>query len=274
MKDEINNIIKNIRNDENFIDLASYELKNKNFEAKIFLKDDKVCICGINIIYDVLKSFNLNGSFNYNDGEIAEKGIIGSIFGDAYNILLCERTILNILSFMSSISSKTNKINEKILDLGFKTKIAATRKTIPGLNKIQKYAVMIGGGDTHRFNLYNTIMIKDNHISLYGGIKNSIEAVSKFKSFTQKLEIEVNNLNMALEALNYNVDIIMLDNFNSYEAKETAKKLKSLNNNILIEVSGGISENNYLEFLSNDIDIISMGILTTEINYIDFSLKI
>ncbi|WP_129408406.1 carboxylating nicotinate-nucleotide diphosphorylase [Marinitoga lauensis] len=260
-----------IEKDNAFFDIASYELRNKNTIGEIILKNDNVIISGIEIIEKLLNEYNIQSEFYSKDGDYVNKGIIGKISGNAYNILIVERIMLNILSLMSAISTKTSNLVNKI---NGKTKLAATRKVFPSLGNLEKLAVLHGGGDTHRWNLSESIMIKDNHIALYGGIENAINIVKKYKSFTKKIEIEVENEEDAFLAAKNNVDIIMLDNFSSENAKETARKLKEKYPHIIIEVSGGINEENYLEYVDENIDIISMGKLTTEVKYIDYSLEI
>ncbi|KAF2956252.1 carboxylating nicotinate-nucleotide diphosphorylase [Marinitoga sp. 38H-ov] len=260
-----------IEKDNNFFDIASYELRNKETTAEILLKNNNVVVSGIEIIQRLLSEYNIYSEFYYNDGDFINNTIIGKIKGNAYNILIVERTMLNVLSLMSAIATKTYNLVSKI---NGKTKLAATRKVFPGLGNLEKLAVIHGGGDTHRWNLSESIMIKDNHIALYGSIENAINAVKKYKSFTKKIEIEVENEKDTFLAAENNVDIIMLDNFSANDAKELAKKLKYNYPNIIIEVSGGISEDNYLDYVDDNIDIISMGKLTTEIKYVDYSLEV
>ena len=265
-------IINHIKEDNNFIDFASYKLKGVEGKAIIKVKSDNIVISGINIMKNVLSYFKIKYNFNVNDGDyIKEKCKIGQISGDSYTLLLCERTMLNTLSFMSAIATKTFNLQFK---MQYETKIAATRKIIPGTGLLSKLAVMDGGGDTHRLNLSDCIMLKDNHIALYGSIENAISEINKIKSFTKKLEIEVKNYDHAIKATKLDVDIIMLDNFDSEEAKRTAKKIKQINKKVIVEVSGGINKKNYLNYDDNNIDIISMGNLTTEISYIDISMDV
>ncbi|AEX85701.1 nicotinate-nucleotide pyrophosphorylase [Marinitoga piezophila KA3] len=259
-----------IERDNSFFDIASYELRDKEASGIIILKNSEVVLSGIEIIKRLFEEYNIDYDFKFNDGEKVDKGIIGEIKGNAYNVLIVERTMLNILSMMSAIATKTHNLVSKI---DGKTRLAATRKVFPGLGNLEKLAVLHGGGDTHRWNLSESIMLKDNHIKMYGGIENAINTARKYKSFTKKLEIEVENEKDAIIAAKNGVDIIMLDNFSAEKAKETARKLKENYPHIIIEVSGGISEDNYLEYVDDNIDIISMGKLTTEIKYIDFSLE-
>ncbi|KLO21640.1 nicotinate-nucleotide pyrophosphorylase [Marinitoga sp. 1197] len=268
---EINLLKEWIERDNQFFDIASYELRRKETKGTIILKNSNVILSGIEIIEKLLKEYKIKTEFYFKDGNFVKSGIIGKISGNAYNILTVERTMLNILSLMSAIATKTNKLVSKI---NGKTKLAATRKVFPGLGNLEKIAVLHGGGDTHRWSLSESIMIKDNHIKLYDGVENAISAVKKYKSFTKKIEIEVESKDDAFLAIKSGVDIIMLDNFDSKNAKILARELKERYPQIIIEVSGGISEDNYLEYVDDNIDIISMGKLTTEVNYIDFSLEI
>lgn len=279
---QIDKIINHIKEDENFFDSASLLLKGKKITAKILLKNSNIVISGLEIAKIIYDKFGIKINTKFNDGDFitedtnkAEHIIeIASIAGDAYYILLTERTILNLLSLMSSVATKTYKIQNSIKEKGYKTRIAATRKILPSIGYFQKLAVIHGGGDPHRIHLSDTIMIKDNHKKLYGSIEKAIKSIKAIKSFTQKLEVEVETLDEGLNALKMGADIIMLDNFKPEEAKKVAKILKNNNKNIIIEVSGGISENNFSNYLDNSIDIISMGSLTTEIKYTDISLEI
>jgi nicotinate-nucleotide pyrophosphorylase (carboxylating) len=265
-------VINHLKEDNNFIDFASYKLRGKNGKARIRVKSEEVIMSGINIVTEVVEHFGLTIKFDVKDGDfINEKQIIGELEGDAYKLLMCERTMLNTLSFMSAIATKTHNLQKKIKN---QTKVAATRKIIPGTGLLSKLAVMDGGGDTHRLNLGDCIMLKDNHIALYGSIENAIAEINKNKSFTKKLEIEVESHEDAVKAANIGVDIIMLDNFTPEQAKITAKELKSIDKKLTVEVSGGLNKSNYLSYDDQNIDIISMGSLTTEISYLDISLDV
>jgi len=178
------------------------------------------------------------------------------------------------LSFMSSIATKANAIVERAKKIKPDIKIAATRKTIPFTGELQKIAIMHAGGDTHRLNLSDCAMIKDNHIALYGSIANAVQQVRKNLSFSKKIEVEAETEEMAFEAAKAGADIVMLDNFSPSQASSLAKKLKESYPHILIELSGGVNPEKIEEYICEHIDIISIGKLTTEIKYIDFSMEI
>lgn len=270
----VENIVDLIRKDEGFIDFASYPLKGKKTSACIILKNEEAIISGVEIVQKVLEKFDIESEFKAKDGERIFKGEIATLSGDAYNLLICERTILNVLSFMSSIATKTNAIVERAKKIKPDIKIAATRKTIPFTGELQKIAIMHAGGDTHRLNLSDCAMIKDNHIALYGSVANAVQQVRKNLSFSKKIEVEAETEEMAFEAAKAGADIVMLDNFSPSQACSLAKKLKESYPHILIELSGGVNPEKIEEYICEHIDIISIGKLTTEIKYIDFSMEI
>ncbi len=196
--------------------------------------------------------------------------------GDAKTILAAERTVLNLISRMSGIATQTNKIIRKVRAAGYRTIIACTRKTAPGLEYFDKKAVWLGGGDTHRLHLDDMILIKDNHIAIIGNVKEAIKIARRKASFSKKIEVEVSSVNEAVEAAKAGADIIMLDNFTPKQVKEAIKRLNAegIRDKLLIEASGGISEKNLLEFASAGVDIISLGILTHDVKALDLSMEI
>ncbi|MGQ9856830.1 MAG: carboxylating nicotinate-nucleotide diphosphorylase [Fervidobacterium sp.] len=270
----IDSIVEIIRKDEGFIDYASYPLKDKDASAVILLKQDRVVISGAEIVSGVLNKFGINSEFNYRDGEYAQKGIVAKLHGNAYNLLICERSVLNVLSFMSAVATKVKTLVEIIENSDKKIKIAATRKTIPFTSELQKLAIIHGGGDTHRLNLSDCAMIKDNHLKLYGSVRKAVEEVRKVISFSKKIEVEAEDEESAFEACEAGADIIMLDNFPPQKACEVAKRLKEKFPHVLIELSGGVNPEKLSEYLYEYIDVISIGKLTSEVKYVDFSMEI
>ncbi|ANQ54420.1 nicotinate-nucleotide pyrophosphorylase [Thermosipho affectus] len=267
----INKIIEWIEKDEGLIDFASYPLKNKYVEAEIVLKQDAV-LSGIKIVKHIFKHYDLEYKINFHDGDFVKKdSILLTLNGNAYNILVIERTVLNILSLMSGIATKVRKFVDIAKDFGIT--ISATRKIIPLIGDLEKLAVLDGGGNTHRLNLSDTVMIKDNHKKIYGSIKKAVNQISKIKPFTSKIEVEIENFKELEEVLDLDVDIVMLDNFNPKDAKKAVELIKN-KKNIIVEVSGGICEENLKDYLINGVDVISIGRLTSEIKYIDISMEI
>ena len=164
---------------------------------------------------------------------------------------------------MSGIATETNSVIKIVREINDVTRIACTRKVTPGFQYFEKRAVSLGGGDTHRFNLDDEIMIKDNHLSIFGDIKKAIEKIRKEISFSKKIEVEVETIDQVLEAANAGADIIMFDNFTPNKAAEAIKLLeeKGLRNRIIIEFSGGINKNNVKNYAKLSPDVISMGYL-------------
>jgi nicotinate-nucleotide pyrophosphorylase (carboxylating) len=198
------------------------------------------------------------------------------IEGDAATLLSLERTLLNLLSRMSGIATTTNRLIEKIDQAGFKTRVASTRKTAPGLRYFDKKAVITGGGDAHRWGLDDMVLIKDNHITIVGNAEEAIRKIREKVSFSKKIEVEVTNINDALEVAKTGADVIMLDNFSPKQTSETIDLLQKnqLRGKVLIEASGGITEQNILEYASTGVDIVSLGELTHSTKVLDISLDI
>ena len=208
--------------------------------------------------------------------EVSAGTIIAEINGSGRAILSAERTALNILMRMSGIATLTRKLVSIIRKEGLNVRVAATRKTAPGLRYFDKRAVAIGGGDTHRFRLDDAILIKDNHISIAGGVDEAIRRARSAISFSKKLEVEVKTVREALEAAKAGADIIMLDNMSVGEVEEAIRSLRDegLRDRVLIEVSGGIDEGNILEYARLKPDVISLGFLTHSVRAVDMSLEV
>lgn len=254
-------------------DITSESLfKDETANAIIIAKEDCV-VAGLEEASIVFSKTGANTKPLVNDGEFVRKNTaVCKIHGPAKAILKGERLALNIISRMSGIATETRKLVEKCRKINPNVKIAATRKTTPGFRKYEKKAVRIGGGETHRFGLYDEVMIKDNHIKLVGSIEKAIKIV-KQKIKDKVIEVEVENEEDALKAADLGVDVIMLDNFDPRDAKIVAKKIREINPNVLIEVSGGINPKNITKYASFA-DRISLGYLTHSVKSKDFSLEI
>jgi len=245
-------------------------------EAKVVVKEAGV-IAGIEEALTLLESFNLQASALVSDGAKVEgKTTLLKIVGDARTLLSIERTLLNMLARMSGIATATSRLVEKVRSAGYKARIACTRKVAPGLLYFDKRAVMLGGGDTHRLHLDDLILIKDNHLAVVGSVSKAVKKVRKAVSFSKKIEVEVSTVNEALEAAEAGVDILMLDNFSPQQVKEAIALLKEkrLRNKVLVEASGGINEQNILEFAAAGVDILSLGEITDSAKALDMSLEV
>ncbi len=198
---------------------------------------------------------------------------IMTISGVAQAVLSCERTALNLLLRMSSIATQTNLLVRKIRIINSKVKLYSTRKTAPGLRFFDKEAVEIGGGNKHRMSLDQMIMIKDNHLAASNSIS---ELLQKARKKGRKFEVEVENLNDAIAAVNGGASIIMLDNLSPREVSKIVKTLKKMNlrNKVKIEASGGIDSSNIQSYARTGVDIISVGKLTSSVTAVDMSLEV
>lgn len=245
-------------------------------EGEIVAKEEGI-IAGIKEATTFLESQDLRVEATTSDGSrVKEKTVVLKITGDAKTLLSTERTLLNILTRMSGIATKTYRLIEKVRSAGFKTRVACTRKVAPGLSYFDKKAVMLGGGDTHRLHLDDLVLIKDNHLAIVRDISKAIKKARETVSFSKKIEIEVSRAEGALEAAKWGADIVMLDNFSPKEIGETISLLKKnrLRDKVLIEASGGINEQNVLEYVATGVDIVSLGEITDSAKALDMSLEI
>jgi len=245
-------------------------------EAEIIAKESGV-IAGIEEALTFLESLGFQTRVLVSDGSrIGEKATILGIVGDARTLLSIERTLLNLLTRMSGIATATSRLIQKVRRAGYKTRIACTRKVAPGLSYFDKRAVMIGGGDTHRLHLDDLVVIKDNHLAVVGDVGKAVKKVRDAVSFSKKVEIEVSKENEALEAAKAGADIVMLDNFSPQQIRETIALLEKegLRGKILIEASGGVNEQNILEFAATGVDILSLGEITDSVKALDMSLEV
>ena len=244
-------------------------------KSEVVAKENGVA-AGIEEALTLAQAVGLKAKAHVAEGEeIKNKQVLITISGDAQTILAVERTLLNLLSRMSGIATQTAALRAKLKNAGVKTKIAATRKSAPGLLYFDKKAVAIGGGDPHRLHLDDMILIKDNHLAIVGGVEMAVKKAKVSASFTKKIEVEVTNDADALKAASAGADIIMLDNFSPTQAKATVVKMRKAGfNNVLLEVSGGVTSENLLEYAKTEVDIISIGALTHSVKALDISLEI
>ncbi len=270
----IDDLIKRaITEDINYIDVTTdYLLDDAHTSTAVFLAKDTGVLAGIDIALRVFELMDdtLTFTITKKDGEKVQKGdIIATVQGKTKSILKSERTALNLVQHMSGIATATHKCVE--LTKGTNASIVETRKTLPGLRPIQKYAVVAGGGRNHRYNLSDAAMLKDNHIDAYGSLTNAVNALRAKTGHMVKIEVEVDSLELLQEALDVKADIIMLDNMN-YE--QMAEAVKITDGRALLEASGNITLENIAEVAKTGVDIISLGALTHSVKAFDISLKI
>jgi nicotinate-nucleotide pyrophosphorylase (carboxylating) len=245
-------------------------------EAEVVAKEEGV-VAGLEEVSAFLESLGFETEALVSDGSKGGEGtVMMRIVGDARTLLSTERTILNLLTRMSGITTKTRRMIERVRDAGYKSRIACTRKVAPGLSYFDKKAVMLGGGDTHRLHLDDLVLIKDNHLAIVGDVGEAVRKARSAVSFSKKIEVEVSSEDDALEAVEAGADIVMLDNVSPEKIKDTISLLeeKGLRQKVLIEVSGGINEENVVEYAATGADILSLGEITDSVKALDISLDV
>ena len=264
-----------LEEDEGFGDVTSNSVIDESVEvsAHIVSKDEGI-LAGIKVAKELFESKHVRVLFHLNDGcEIKKGDLLMYLRGNARDILLIERTALNLLMRMSGVATASNKYVDLV---DGKVIIAGTRKTQPAIGKYDKMALKIGGADTHRFSLDDMLLIKDNHIAVVGSPLDALKKAQKNASFSKKIEIEVETLDDAIACVENKADIVMLDNMGCEQVSEVLDELEKRNirQNSLIEISGGINDGNIKDYVDLGVDIISIGALTHSSRSLDFSLKI
>lgn len=239
-------------------------------EVNLICKEDGI-ICGLQVFERTftLLDENTKVEFFVKDGDEVKKGdLMAKVYGDIRTLLCGERTALNYLQRMSGIATYTHSV--AALLKGTKTKLLDTRKTTPNNRIFEKYSVRIGGGNNHRYNLSDGVMLKDNHIGAAGGVKKAIEMAKEYAPFVRKIEVEVENLDMVREAVEAGADIIMLDNMKHEDMEEA---MKIIDGKAEVEVSGNVTKENIARLTDLGVDYISSGALTHSAPILDISLK-
>ena len=239
-------------------------------EVDLICKEDGI-ICGLQVFERVftLLDEKTEVEFFVKDGEEVKKGqLMAKVHGDIRTLLCGERTALNYLQRMSGIATYTQEV--AALLKGSRTKLLDTRKTTPNNRIFEKYAVRIGGGNNHRYNLSDGVLLKDNHIGAAGGVKEAIQAAKEYAPFVRKIEVEVETLDMVKEAVEAGADIIMLDNMDTDTLKEA---IAYIDGRAEIEVSGNVTKENITRLINLGVDFVSSGALTHSAPILDISLK-
>lgn len=245
-------------------------LEYQKGQVELICKQDGI-IAGLGVFRRVFELLDETVSFQMvvQDGDDVKNGQrMAVVTGDIRALLSGERTALNYLQRMSGIATYTRSI-VKLLE-GSKTTLLDTRKTTPNMRIFEKYAVKVGGGSNHRFNLSDGVMLKDNHIGAAGGITQAVQRAKAYASFVHKIEVEVENLDMVREAADAGADIIMLDNMSPEEMKEA---IRIIDGRALTECSGNVTRENIQKMIDVGVDYVSSGALTHSAPIMDISLK-
>ena len=242
----------------------------KQGEVDLICKQNGI-ICGLQVFERVFTLLDEKTTVDFfvEDGDEVKAGqLMAKVHGDIRTLLCGERTALNYLQRMSGIATYTRSVADLLK--GTKTRLLDTRKTTPNNRIFEKYAVRIGGGNNHRYNLSDGVLLKDNHIGAAGGVKEAIEAAKKYAPFVRKIEVEVEDCEMVKEAVEAGADIIMLDNMSTEQLKEA---ITYINGRAEIEVSGNVTKENISRLTDLGVDFISSGALTHSAPIMDISLK-
>lgn len=243
-------------------------------KAEITVREGGI-LAGLTEAKEIFDYFSVDCSTEFKDGDRINSGeIILRVSGLDAKILMAERLVLNFLGQMSGIATLTRMFVDEVRKVSEHVKVAGTRKTTPGFRKYEKKAIIIGGGDPHRSGLYDAVILKDNHINLMGQ-EPAIKKAKELVSYTQKIVVEVENIDEAVRAAELGVDIIMFDNMSPAEVKECVQVLieRGLRAGVILEVSGGINMENIKDFASTGVDALSSGMITHSARSLDFSLN-
>lgn len=244
--------------------------EDKLGRADLIAKEDGI-LCGLEVFRRVFELLDDTSVFEtkFKDGDAVKNGeVIGVVKGDIKALLSGERTALNYLQRMSGIATFTNQFVKELE--GYKTKLLDTRKTTPNMRIFEKYAVKVGGGCNHRYNLSDGILLKDNHIGAAGSVTKAIEMAKEYAPFVRKIEVEVETLEMVDEAVKAGADIIMLDNMDNETMKEAVRRI---GNQAQTECSGNVTKERLKEIAEIGVDFVSAGALTHSAPILDISLK-
>jgi len=238
----------------------------------IIIAKESLVVAGLNVAKQVFQYLDSEVKFRseYNDGEVVKNGdILANVNGRLRALLTGERTALNFLQHLSGISTLVRSYMSELSDKNIR--LVDTRKTTPGWRELEKYAVRVGGANNHRIGLFDGVLIKDNHIAAFGGIKKAIDHIRTQISHLLKIEVEVSNLDQVKEALEANADVIMLDNMTIKQIKEATA---FINKRAVVELSGGVTKGDLKSLVDTGVDIISVGALTHSARCVDISMQI
>ncbi|KAJ1964485.1 nicotinate-nucleotide diphosphorylase (carboxylating) [Dipsacomyces acuminosporus] len=262
-------------------DYGGFVVGNDEKVAMLYCKSNGV-IAGKPFFDEVFRQMGCSVQWTHEEGAevrlVDGKVAVAEVRGPARKILMGERLALNILARCSGVASRARRLRNTADAQGFKGVIAGTRKTTPGFRLIEKYGMEVGGADTHRMDLSTMVMLKDNHIWATGSITSAVAAAKSVAGFSIKIEVECQSEEEADEAIAAGADIVMLDNFTPESMQIAAVNIKQrwakLQKPVLIEASGGITEETAALYMGPGIDIISFGTMTQSVPHVDFSLKI
>eukprot|EP01033_Poteriospumella_lacustris_P017547 gene17547-12555_t len=267
-------------------DVGGFVVGEKEETALLYCKTDGAVLAGVPFADAIFDHLGVAVTWFFKEGEVihlpinpdtgkrVSKVVIAEARGKCRHLLLAERTVLNTMSRASGVAGAARKACEIKERANWHGYVAGTRKTTPGFRTVEKYALIVGGAATHRLDLSQMVMLKDNHIWSCGSITKAVQTARQGAGFSMKIEVECQSLDDGLEAAAAGADVVMLDNFTSETIHDVAAAIKREYPHVLIEASGGISEESMAGFMSPYIDVISRGSLTQGYSCIDYSLKV
>jgi nicotinate-nucleotide pyrophosphorylase (carboxylating) len=268
-----------IRSDIPKFDIGGFVVGDTVRVAKILGKSPGT-LCGKPFVDCIFKFLGCKVTWLREEGdEITEeqakaKEAVAHVEGPCRNLLMGERTALNLMARASGIASRANRVSKLVRSKGWHGSVAATRKTTPGFSLVEKYAVLVGGATTHRMDLSNMVMLKDNHVWSTGSIAESVKKAKIAAGHATKVEVECRNLEEAYEAAGAGAEIVMLDNFGPEKLKQDAAIFKEKYPHVIVEASGGITIDTICSYISPHVDVVSQGSLTQGYAAVDFSMKL
>lgn len=259
------------------LDPAGVCVGSVEVEARLWCKTPHTVLAGSPFFTAVFTEVGCSVEWLFQDGDnIGPDGLTQTavVRGPARCLLLGERPALNCLSRASGIATRCSRLRAAATAAGWNGEVAGTRKTTPGFRLVEKYAMMVGGASTHRYDLSAMVMLKDNHIWASGSITQAVKAARSVSGFSSKMEVECRSVEEGREAAAAGADVVMLDNLRPQDLHSAARTLKEEFPSVLIEASGGITEDNMVQYLSPHVDVVSLGCITQGCPVADFSLKI
>lgn len=263
-----------LKEDTPSFDYGGYVV-GETLEKAVLLCKSPGILSGLPFFEAIFNQLSCKVEWLYEEGTLLQPICkVAYVYGKAKNILQGERVALNTLARASGISSKCSQLNSIKEQFQWQGQIAGTRKTTPGFRIVEKYALLVGGASTHRYDLSSMVMLKDNHIWSVGNIEAAVKRAREVCGFSMKIEVECRTVDDAKAAAAAGAEVVMLDNFDPSALHASAADVKASFPGIIIEASGGITQETISKYMGPHVDVISMGSLTQGYSVVDFSLKI
>lgn len=255
-------------------DYAGVVVGDKMEEAVLLCKSPGV-LCGVPFVEMIFSELGCTVEWKFSEGdELSPICQVARVRGPANKLLQGERTALNVLTRASGVASYARELQKEVQRLGWRGEVAGTRKTTPGFRMVEKYALLVGGISTHRYDLSQMIMLKDNHIWAAGSVREAVKKARNAGGFSIKIEVECRSIKEAVEAAENGAEIVMLDNFEPTALAKASSELKQRFPHLVVEASGGIQKDTLAQFCLPGVDVVSLSKTTQGYGVVNFSLKL